>query len=161
MAVPLIPIAVGLGSGIIGWFAGGGSGGSGQGGEKAPSLKGGLLEIGTKKDLTTEYINTQTTTTTTDVYSPTISNTETFAPQYNFQYIIDSAGASATQSPRLIPTQTTTQTPSISTPTQIIPMQDIMQNPRTSTESTFSSLFPYLLIGGAVYFLFFYKGGKK
>lgn len=131
--------------------------------DKSQSFGSGLLEVGTKKDMTTQYYNTQTTNTPTSIYSPTTSTTTTYAPQSSLTYIIDSPNSSASINPISTPYVTTTQTPTITSSPYIIPLQDYNASPKTAQESTLSGFMPYLLIAGAAGFLLLSgkRSGKK
>jgi hypothetical protein len=154
-------IVAGAGS-LLGFGLGKSNTSSGQM-DKSQSFGSGLLEVGTKKDMTTQYYNTQTTNTPTSIYSPTTSTTTTYAPQSSLTYIIDSPNASASISPVSTPYVTTTQTPTITSSPYVIPLQDYNASPKTAQESTLSGFMPYLLIAGAAGFLLLSgkRSGKK
>lgn len=154
-------IVAGVGS-LLG-FGLGKSGTTGGQMDKSQSFGSGLIEVGTKKDLTTKYYNTQTTNTPTTIYSPTTSTTTTYSPQTTTSYIINSPNSSVASSPSLTPYVTTTQTPTITSSPYVMPIQDYNTSPKTAQESTLSGFMPYILIAGAAGFLLLSgkRSGKK
>lgn len=150
------PILVAVAGTVTGFLSGKG-GSSGQA-DKSPSIgSGGLIEIASKKDLTTNYLNKQTTYSPTSVYAPTRTETITYSPQSTNIYQIDSPYASLSASPSIVPYTSSVTTPNFNVTPNINPIQDYNASPKTAQESTIAGILPYILIGGAVWYLFIRK----
>lgn len=150
------PILVAVGGTIAGLFAGK-SGSSGQA-DKSPSIgNAGLIEIASKKDLTANYLNTQKIYAPTSVYAPTRTETITYSPQNTNIYQIDSPYASLSASPSIVPYTSSVTTPSFNVSPNVNPIQDYNASPKSAQESSIAGIFPYILIGGVVWYLFIRK----